>query len=136
MPVQSIAKNIPISPRKVGLVASLVRNRNVEDALSILDYVPKKASLAVKKTILSAKANALHNHNYIAKDLKIIEISISPARSLKRYRPAARGRALPFKRKYSHIRVVIEGNIRSKKTESEIKTNKTEADKVKKSEKK
>ncbi len=121
MSVRAIAKNVRISPRKVSLVASLVRNRSVDDAIAILEYTPKKAAIAVKKTILSAKANAVTNHNYLAKDLKITQISVTPGRALKRYRPVARGSAHPFKRKSSHIYVLIDGITRP------AKTNKTES---------
>jgi large subunit ribosomal protein L22 len=69
------------------------------------------------KVIASAKANAEHNHNLKPGTLKIVEISVSPGPRLKRYRPAAQGRALPFQRKTSHIRVVVTGEERvAKKT--------------------
>ncbi len=112
MSVQAIAKNIRISPRKVSVVAALVRGRTVDDAMTILEYTPRRSALAVKKVIGSAKANALHNHGLRAEGLRIIEISVTGGRSLKRYRPASHGRALPFVRRSSHIRVVIDGEKR------------------------
>jgi large subunit ribosomal protein L22 len=115
MAVKAIAKGVSMSPRKVGVVAALVRGRSVEDALTILSHTPRRSALPVSKVIASAKANAEHNHNYKADTLQIIEISVSPGPRLKRYRPAAHGRALPFQRKTSHIRVVIEGEQREVK---------------------
>ena len=56
--VRSYAKGVDQTPRKVSLVAALVRNRTVADALVILEHVPKRAALPVKKAIESAKANA------------------------------------------------------------------------------
>jgi large subunit ribosomal protein L22 len=122
MSVIAISKNVQISPRKVGMVAGIVRGQSVDNAVIILDHTPRRAAIAIKKTILSAKANAIHNHNYLAKGLEIKEINISPGMTLKRYRPAARGRALPFRKRYSHIRVVIDGQVREKKTSEAAKT--------------
>lgn len=110
-----------MSPRKVGVVASLVRGRSVNDALTILDHTPRRSALAVKKVIASAKANADHNHNYRPDSLQIISITVSPGVRLKRFRPAAHGRALPFQRRTSHIHVVVDGEIRApKKPNSKI----------------
>jgi large subunit ribosomal protein L22 len=112
MAVQAIAKGVRISPRKVGVVAGLVRGRTVEDALVILEHTPRRSAMAVKKTIQSARANADHNHNFKPNTLRIVEISVTAGPRLKRYRPAAHGRALPFERKTAHIRVVVDGEQR------------------------
>src|SRR3989344_7528198 len=126
MPVQAIAKNVRISPRKVSVVAALVRGRTVADAITILEHTPRRSATAVKKAVQSARANAEHNHNYKADTLQIIEIGVTSGRSLKRYRPAAHGRALPFERKSSHIRVVVDGEQRAAKKPA---VKKTETDK-------
>src|SRR4051812_32977436 len=112
MSVKAVAKGVRMSPRKVGVVAALVRGRSVEDAMVILSHTPRRSATPVQKVIASAKANAEHNHNYKGDTLQIVEISVSPGPRLKRYRPAAHGRALPFQRKTSHIRVVVEGEQR------------------------
>jgi large subunit ribosomal protein L22 len=115
MPVKATAKGVRMSPRKVGVVVSLVRGRTVEDAMVILSHVPRRAALPVKKVIESAKANADHNHNYKPDTLKITSIQVSPGPRFKRYRPAAHGRALPFERRTSHIFVEVDGEIRAPK---------------------
>lgn len=115
MSVVAIAKGVRMSPRKIGAVASLVRGRSVADALVILENTPRRSAMAVKKTVASASANASHNHNYKADSLRIVEISVTPGPRLKRYRPAAHGRALPFQRRTSHIRVVVDGEQRAAK---------------------
>jgi large subunit ribosomal protein L22 len=113
MQVKAIAKGVRVSPRKVGVVAALVNGRSVEDALVILANTPRQAAIPVRKTIESARANADHNHNLKPDTLKIVEISVTIANNrLKRARPAARGRALAYQLKSSHIRVVLEGDIR------------------------
>lgn len=112
MAVKAIAKGVRISPRKVGVVASLVRGRTVADALTILEHTPRRAALAVKKTILSAQANADHNHSLKPDTLNIVTITVTPGPRLKRYRPASHGRALPFQRRTSHITVIVDGDAR------------------------
>lgn len=115
MSVVSIAKNVRISPRKVGAVADLVRGRTVSDAIEILEFTPRKAATAVKKAVKSAAANATHNHNYKEDGLFVKEISVTSGMRLKRIRPLARGRANQFQRKSSHIRVVVDGQTRPAK---------------------
>jgi large subunit ribosomal protein L22 len=129
MSVQAITKGIRMSPRKVGVVASLVRGRSVVDALTILEHTPRRSALPVKKVIESARANADHNHNFKPESLKIISISVTPGPSLKRGRPAARGRYLPYLKRSSHIKVVVDGDkrelkkpVRQTKTKPAIKT--------------
>jgi len=115
MSVRALAKGVRMSPRKVSVVASLVRGRSVEDALTILGHTPRRSALPVKKVIESARANADHNHNLKPETLKIVSITVTPGPSIKRYRPAAQGRALPFQRRSSHINVVVDGEVRQPK---------------------
>jgi large subunit ribosomal protein L22 len=115
MPVQAIAKGVRISPRKVSVVASLVRGRSVNDALTILEHAPRRAALSVSKVISSAKANADHNHGYKADSLRIIEITVTAGPRNKRFRPVSRGMAHPYQKKTSHIRVVVDGDMREVK---------------------
>jgi large subunit ribosomal protein L22 len=126
MAVKAIAKGVHMSPRKVGVVAALVRGRSVEDALIILSHTPRRSATPVQKAISSAKANAEHNHNYKPGTLQIVEISVTPGPRLKRFRPAAHGRALPFQRKTSHIRVVVDGEQREAKPAAAEKAVKAE----------
>jgi large subunit ribosomal protein L22 len=131
MAVTATAKGVRLSPRKVAVVASLVRGRSVEDALTILDHTPRRSAVAVSKAIKSARANADHNHNYKPATLQITEISVTPGPRLKRYRPAAHGRALPFQRKTAHIRVVVDGEQReAKKPAKSAETTQTEKPKA------
>lgn len=115
MSVKASAKGVRMSPRKVGVVASLVRGRSVSDALVILENTPRRSAIAVRKVIESARANADNNHNYKPDTLVIESIVVTPGPRIKRYRPAAHGRALPFQRKTSHIFVSVSGEIRAPK---------------------
>ncbi len=113
--VKAAAKGVRMSPRKIGVVAALVRGRSVADALTILEHTPRRAAEPVRKVIESARANADHNHNYKADTLQIVSIQVSPGPRFKRYRPAAHGRALPFQRRTSHIFVTVDGEKRAPK---------------------
>jgi large subunit ribosomal protein L22 len=115
MAVQAIAKSVRISPRKVSVVASLVRGRTVADALVILSHTPRNSATSVIKVINSAKANADHNHGYKPDTLRITEISVTPGPRSKRFRPVSRGMAHPYQKRTSHIKVVVDGEMRAVK---------------------
>lgn len=116
MQVTALAKGVRMSPRKVSLVASLVRGRTVADALVILEHTPKRAAKPVAKAIASARANAVANHKADEKSLIIEHLTVTAGARIKRYRPAAQGRALPYQKKTSHIKVVLTGAEKPKKT--------------------
>lgn len=120
--VRAYAKNVDQAPRKVGLVASLVRNRTVEDALVILNHTPKRAARPVIKAIESARANAVNNHGFDGKTLVIQTLSVTTGTRLKRFVPASRGRALPFQKKSSNILVEVTGALKPKKKAPAAKT--------------
>jgi large subunit ribosomal protein L22 len=113
--VRSYAEGINQAPRKVALVASLVRRRTVADALVILSHTPKRAALPVVKAIESAKANAINNHGLDGKTLTISTLSVTAGERLKRYKAASRGRALPFVKKSANILVELTGDMKPKK---------------------
>lgn len=123
--VRAIAKGVPQTPRKAGLIASLVRGRSVADALVILENTPKRAAQPVAKAIASAKANAVNTHGLDAKTLQIKTLQVTPGPSLKRFRPAAMGRALPFQKRTSHISVIISGEVKPKKKPASTADTKT-----------
>lgn len=126
MSVIAIAKGVRMSPRKVSVVADLVRGRTVSDALTILEHTPRFASKVVISVIKSAQANAEHNYNMKRDTLKIVEISVNAGPRMKRFMPAARGSANPYQLKSSHIRVVVDGEVRAKSV-TETKVTKKEA---------
>ncbi len=113
--VRAYAKNVDQTPRKVGLVASLVRGRSVADAIVILNHTPKRAARPVIKAIESAQANAVNNHGFDAKTLTIATLSVTTGTRLKRFNPASRGRALPYQKKTSNILVEVTGELKPKK---------------------
>ena len=113
--VRAYAKGVDQTPRKVSLVASLVRGRSVADALVILANTPKRAALPVVKAIESAQANAINTHGLDGKTLQITTLSVTIGTRLRRFKPASRGRALPFQKKSSNILVEVSGTEKPKK---------------------
>lgn len=121
MSVIAVAKGVRMSPRKVQTVASLVKGCKVEDALVILEHTPRFAADAIRRVIRSAQANAEHNHNLKPGTLYITEISVQSGPRMKRFMPVARGSANKFQHKTSHIRVVVDGELRTPKKEASAK---------------
>ncbi len=113
--VRAMIKGIDLTPRKVSIVASLVRGRSVADALVILDHTPRRSALAVKKAIQSAAANAANNHGLDTKTLQISTLSVTAGPRLKRFKPHMRGMTLPFQKKTSHILVEVSGTEKVRK---------------------
>lgn len=107
--VRAYAKGVTMAPRKVSLVASLVRGRTVADALVILAHTPKRAAKPVAKAIASAQANATTNHRLDGKTLVLSTLSVTAGPRLKRYRAGARGTAKPYQKRTSHILVEVSG---------------------------
>lgn len=113
--VRAYIKGIDLAPRKVSIVASLVRGRTVADALVILDHTPRRSATVVKKAIASAAANASNNNDLDSKSLTITTLSVTAGPRLKRFKPHMRGMALPFQKKTSHILVEVSGTPKPKK---------------------
>lgn len=107
--VRAYAKGVQMTPRKISLVASLVRGRTVADALVILQHTPKRAAKPVAKAIASAQANATNNHRLDGKTLVLTTLSVTAGPRLKRMRAGARGSAKPFIKRTSHILVEVTG---------------------------
>ena len=102
--------NCPTSPRKMRLVADLVRGVEVNKALQILKFNTKEASARLEKLLLSAVANwQIKNEDARMEDCGLIvkEIQVDSARVLKRLRPAPQGRAHRIRKRSNHVTVVI-----------------------------
>ena len=123
-------KNYRQAPRKVRLVADTVRGKKVTDALDTLTFVNKRASDPVKKLIESAVANATHNHSLAVEDLYITEIRVDDGVTLHRYRPRARGRSAPIRKRTSRVTVILDIKGGSKKKEAKNKDEKVEKEAV------
>ncbi len=107
MEARAIVKHVRITPRKVQLVANLIRGKKIDEALAILKYTPRAAAPIIEKLVRSAMANAENNYGMNVDDLYISEIYANQGPIMKRYRPRAFGRAAAIKKRTSHIGVVL-----------------------------
>ena len=107
MEVKAKGKHVRSSPRKMRLMADLVRGKKVDQALIILKYLPTPSAKDLAKAIQSAAANAENNFEMTPSDLKITQILIDEGRRMKRFRAGPRGRVKPFVRRSSHITVIV-----------------------------
>ncbi|HEY8425454.1 MAG TPA: 50S ribosomal protein L22 [Limnochordales bacterium] len=107
MEVRAVARYQRISPRKVRQVIDLIRGKDVDEALSILRFVPKAASPVVEKVVRSAVANAQNNYNLDPHRLYVAAIYADEGPMLKRVMPRARGMAYLIRKRSSHITVVL-----------------------------
>jgi len=111
MEARAVAKYVRMSPRKVRRVADLIRGKDVEEALNILHFIPKAASVPIEKTLRSAVSNMINNEEETVKinpeDLFVKEIRVDQGVTLKRWRPRAMGRATMIRKRTSHITIVV-----------------------------
>ena len=111
--MEAVAKlnNVPTSPRKMRLVADMVRGRDVFDALNILKFEPKYGAEKLEKLLFSAISNwEVKNEGERPEeaDLYVKEIRVDAGRMLKRLRPAPQGRAHRIRKRSNHVTVIID----------------------------
>jgi large subunit ribosomal protein L22 len=108
--MKAYLKNYRQSPRKVRLVAGLIRRKNVMQALASLEMLPKRAGLPVKKLLLSAIANAKAK-GVEQENLYIKEITVDKGMTMKRMMPAAMGTGHRINKRTSHIELVLDEKV-------------------------
>ena len=102
--------NCPTSPRKMRLMANLIRGEGVDKALSVLRFSPKESSVRLEKLLLSAVANWQSKNEDVDVEkagLFVKEIRVDSARMLKRLRPAPQGRAHRIRKRSNHVTLVL-----------------------------
>ena len=105
--VNASASYVRVAPRKARLVADQVRGMPIEDALTLLRFSTRGAARDIAKLIDSAAANAENNHDLVADDLMVSDITVDEGPTLRRYRPRALGRATRINKRTSHIKVAL-----------------------------
>ena len=110
--MRAFLKNYSQSPRKVRLVADLIRGKDTGRARAILAFLDKKSAPDLKKLLESAMANAAQQKKN-ADDLFIKDIRVDSGMSLRRWRPRAFGRAAPFRRRTSKVTLVLGEKVNS-----------------------
>lgn len=109
MEARAIVRNLQMSPRKMRVVANMVRGESVESAISTLTVMPKKAARLIAKAVQSATANAedLHGDSVDIDDLRISQIYVDGGPIIKRWMPRSMGRANRINHRTSHLTVVV-----------------------------
>lgn len=114
--MEAIAKlrNCPMSPRKMRLIADLIRNKPVDEALGILKFTKNEASIWLEKLLLSAVANWEYKLDGVDSDdysLIVKTIFVDGGRMLKRIQPAPQGRAHRIRKRSNHVTIIIENTL-------------------------
>ena len=100
-------KNFRIAPRKVRVVANMIRGKSIADAKLILTHASKKARHPLHDLLDSAVSNASHNHKIDQSTLIVKEIRVDQGFVMKRHRPVSRGSAHPIKKRTSHVSITL-----------------------------
>ena len=104
----AMARLLRTSPRKLNLVAQLIRGLKAEQALNQLTFNRRRIAREVKKVLMSAIANAENNHDLDVDRLVVAEASVGKSLVMKRFRPRARGRVGRIEKPFSRLRIVVE----------------------------
>lgn len=107
MEAKAIAKYVRISPLKVNFICDEIRGKQVDEALSILQFTPKRGARVLEKVLNSAIANAENNHYLDRDNLYISKAYANDGPHMKRWKPRAKGMASPILKRSSHIGVVV-----------------------------
>ena len=109
MQARSLVRGITMSPRKMRVVAALVRHKSVEEAVGLLDLMPKRAAGIISKAIKSAAANAEDKSggDSSVEDLRILICAVDGGTINKRFMPRSMGRANRINHRTSHLTVVV-----------------------------
>jgi ribosomal protein L22 len=105
--VRASSRYVRIAPRKARLIADQVRGLQIDRARALLQFSPRGAAQDIGKLIESAAANAENNHDLVADEMRVAEITVDEGPTLRRFRPRALGRATPINKRTSHIAVAL-----------------------------
>jgi ribosomal protein L22 len=105
--VRASSRYVRVAPRKARLVADQVRGLQIDRARALLQFSPRGAAQDIGKLIESAAANAENNHDLVADEMRVAEITVDEGPTLRRFRPRALGRAAPINKRTSHIAVAL-----------------------------
>ena len=105
--VRASSRYVRVAPRKARLVADQVRGLHIDKARALLQFSPRGAAQDIVKLIESAASNAENNHDLVADEMRVAEITVDEGPTLRRFRPRALGRATPINKRTSHIAVAL-----------------------------
>ncbi|MFH1509325.1 MAG: 50S ribosomal protein L22 [bacterium] len=122
MQVKAKGKNVKISPRKIRLIANVVRGMDAVEAERQLVFMPHKGARLMREILKSAIANGENNHDMVKENLYIEFVTCDEGRTLVRYQPRAFGRAFPIRKRESHITVILNERKEGKRQKKEKAT--------------
>jgi large subunit ribosomal protein L22 len=105
--VRASSRHLRVAPRKARLVANQVRGLHIDQARALLEFSPRGVARDIQKLIDSAASNAENNHDLVADEMRVSEITVDEGPTMKRFRPRARGAASPILKRTSHIAVAL-----------------------------
>ena len=105
--VRASSRYVRVAPRKARLVADQVRGLQIDRARALLQFSPRGAARDIVRLIDSAASNAENNHELVADEMRVAEITVDEGPTLRRFRPRALGRATPINKRTSHIAVAL-----------------------------
>ncbi|MBN2395584.1 MAG: 50S ribosomal protein L22 [Candidatus Atribacteria bacterium] len=108
MGVKSVAKYIPISPRKCRRIIDMIRGKETGSALLQLKFSPTRSARMIYKVLKSAVSNAENNHNMSVDELYVHRAYVDEGPTMKRFQAGPRGRAMRIRERSSHITVEVE----------------------------
>ena len=104
---QAVLSNVRVSPRKLNLVAGLIRNRNAAEAMATLTFSKRRIAVQVKKVLESAIANAENNHQLDVDRLVVTRAEVGKSIVMRRFHARGRGRSAQIEKWFSHLKIVV-----------------------------
>ncbi|MGI9128809.1 MAG: 50S ribosomal protein L22 [Roseomonas sp.] len=104
---QAVTFNIRVSPRKLNLVAAMIRGKKAQDAVAQLTFSKRRIAGTVKKTLESAIANAENNHSLDVDRLVVARAEVGRASVMKRFHARGRGKSSTIEKWFSHLKIVV-----------------------------
>src|SRR5215468_10038438 len=104
---QAVVRNLRVSPRKLNLLAEMIRGKKVDAALADLEFSRKRVARDVKKCVMSAVANAENNHGLDVNDLVVTQAHVGKNFAMRRFHARGRGRMSPIEKPFSQLTVVV-----------------------------
>ena len=104
---QAVVRNLRVSPRKLNLVAEMIRGKKVDAALADLAFSRKRIAKDVRKCVMSAVANAENNHNLDVNDLVVAQAHVGKNLVMRRFHARGRGKMSPIEKPFAQLTVVV-----------------------------
>ena len=116
---QAVVRNLRVSPRKLNLLAQMIRGKKVDAALADLSFSRKRIASDVRKCVMSAVANAENNHNLDVNDLIVAQAYVGKNLTIRRFHARGRGRMSPIQKPFAQLTVVVKAQAETQAEDAE-----------------